>query len=80
MSKGNSSPKTATEALKILWKKKFFNSSAQKLSNVSNKLSEMGYNSPQSILGKALERAAYLTRRGKKGAFEYIQKYPPENE
>lgn len=67
--------KTATEALKILWREGFF-LSARKLNDTMDKLSQEGYNFPLTNVDKALQRAAYLTKRGKRGSFGYIQKYP----
>lgn len=67
--------KTATEILRILWEEGVFKSWL-KLANVVEKLSQKGYHFPLMNVNKALERAPYLTRRGKKGGYEHIQRYP----
>lgn len=78
MPKGNKKVKvatTATGALKILWEKGFFKA-AKKQSDIVKHLAGHGYNFTDPELGMALLRAKYLTRRGKKGSYEYIQKHP----
>lgn len=67
--------KTATEALKILWEKGFFQE-ARKINDTVKKLSKKGYNFPLTNVDKALQRAPYLTKKGKQGSYTYIQKYP----
>lgn len=67
--------KTATEALVILWEEGVFKS-VQKNKKISDKLAKRGNNFSPAELGMALKRAKYLTRKGKKGSYEYIQKYP----
>lgn len=67
--------KTATEGLKILWEERFFQS-WQKMSAVEEALSKRDNHFSGAELGMALSRASYLTRRGKRGTYEYIQKYP----
>jgi hypothetical protein len=67
--------KTATEGVKILWEEKFFRT-WQKMGAVVVALAKRENNFPKGVLGKALERAGYLMRKGKKGTFEYIQRYP----
>lgn len=66
---------SATEQTLILWKSGFFKV-AKKLRQVDEKLMAAEYNFSVAELGKALERAYYLTRRGKRGAYEYVQKGP----
>ena len=66
---------TPTDALKLLWEGKFF-VRARTFSEVRDELSKKGYNFPNPQLAKGLERAKYLTRKGSKGSFSYIQKYP----
>lgn len=67
--------KSATEALKILWEDEFF--STWKLKGpVVEALAKKGNHFSDAELGMALMRAGYLTRRGKRGQYEYIQKYP----
>jgi hypothetical protein len=67
--------KTATEALKILWQDSFFHSWKRKPAVVEN-LGKKGNHFSDAELGMALMRAKHLTRRGKRGNYEYIQKYP----
>lgn len=67
--------RTATESIKLLWEKGFFKA-AQKQPYIVKQLANQGYNFSEPELGMALLRAKYLTRKGKKGAYEYIQKYP----
>jgi len=67
--------KTATESLKILWEDKFFRTWRKK-DAVTAELSEHDNHFSDAELGMALKRAGHLTRRGKRGSYEYIQKYP----
>jgi hypothetical protein len=67
--------KTATEALKILWEESFFRGWMKKLA-VDENLGKKGNHFSDAELGMALMRAKHLTRRGKRGNYEYIQKYP----
>jgi hypothetical protein len=67
--------KTATEALKILWEEGFFRGWKKNRAVVEN-LGKKGNHFSDAELGMALMRAKHLTRRGKRGNYEYIQKYP----
>lgn len=67
--------KTATEALKILWEEGFFRA-WKKGAAIVSALAKRGNNFSAPELGMALKRARHLTRRGKRGNYEYIQKYP----
>ena len=67
--------KTATKALLILWEEGFFKS-WRKQAKIVDALANRGNNFASAELGMALKRAKHLTRRGKKGSYEYIQKYP----
>jgi hypothetical protein len=71
--------KTATEALKILWEEGLF-TSWQKKRSINDSLDERGNHFSDAELGMALMRARHLTRRGKRGSYEYIQKYPYRTE
>jgi len=75
VTRGKRIAKTATEALRILWEEKFFVSWKQK-SQVVEALAKEGNHFSDPELGMALMRANHLTRRGKRGHYEYIQKYP----
>lgn len=66
---------TTTEALKILWEREIFRK-WRKIADVVKEFSKRGYNFPLTNVDKALQRAPYLTKRGKRGSYEYIQKYP----
>ena len=80
-SKREKTVRTATEALKILWEERFLKT-WQKFGAIEEHLGKSGYHFSVSELGMALKRAKHLTRRGKTGSYEYIQKYPfiPEEE
>lgn len=67
--------KTATKALKILWEEGAFRK-WMKIAAVVEELSKKEYNFPLMNVSIALQRAPYLTRRGKRGSYKYIQKYP----
>ncbi|MFA4998598.1 MAG: hypothetical protein WC514_01110 [Candidatus Paceibacterota bacterium] len=67
--------KTATEALKNLWEEGSFKT-WEKISDIIKHLAKRGNNFADAELGMALKRAKHLTRRGKRGHYEYIQKYP----
>jgi len=67
--------KTAPGALKILWQEGFF-SSLKKSGDIIDFLSKRGNNFSPPTMGMALAAAKYLTRKGKRGNYEYIQKYP----
>ncbi len=67
--------KTATEALNILWEEGFFRGWKKKPS-VGENLGKKGNHFSDAQLGMALMRAKHLTRCGKRGNYEYIQKYP----
>lgn len=76
MLKGNKKiAKTATEALKTLWQEGFFKT-WQNNKKIVTRLAKKGNNFSSATLGMALKRAKHLTRRGKRGNYEYIQKYP----
>jgi hypothetical protein len=67
--------KTAPESLEILWEEGYFRSWRKQVSIVSH-LAKRGNNFSGPELGMALKRAKHLTRKGKRGSYEYIQKYP----
>jgi hypothetical protein len=66
---------SASEALEILWQEGIFES-WRDFKTVSNILSRRGNNFPKPGLGLALRQAKFLTRRGPRRAYEYIQKIP----
>lgn len=67
--------KTATEALAILWEEGFLRTWKKK-GVIEAHLGKRGNNFSGPELGMALKRAKHLTRRGKHGSYEYIQKHP----
>jgi hypothetical protein len=67
--------RTATEGLRILWEEGFF-TNWKKKSSIDETLDARGNHFSDAELGMALMRAKHLTRRGKRGTYEYIQKYP----
>lgn len=66
---------TATEGLKVFWKEKFFEK-ARKVPEVVESFSRRQHHFSDAELMMALKKAKYLTRRGKRGSYEYIQKHP----
>ncbi len=66
---------SATQALKILWEENFF-SGWKKKAAIELSLGKRGNHFSDAELGMALKRAKHLTRRGKRGSYEYIQKHP----
>jgi len=67
--------KTATQALIILWEEKFF-LAWKKIKAIEEHLAKRGNHFSPAELGMALRRSKHLTRRGKHGGYEYIQKHP----
>jgi hypothetical protein len=75
MASENRVARTATEGVVILWEEKFFRA-AKKTPEIVEALAQRENHFPTNALSMALERAKFLTRKGKKGAYEYIQQYP----
>lgn len=71
--------KTSTEALKILWQEGFFKE-WRKFPEITAYLAKKGNHFSAPDLGMVLKLAKYLTRRGKRRNYEYIQKYPYHEE
>ena len=46
--------------------------------NVNSSLKEMGFNFKEGSIQYALDNAEFLDRRGNKGKYKWIQKFPPE--
>lgn len=67
--------KNAPDSLRLLWSRDFFKA-WKNFGQIVKKLSEDGYNFSNAEFGMALKRCTHLTRKGKRGAYEYIQKYP----
>ncbi|HEX4542491.1 MAG TPA: hypothetical protein VH114_04935 [Candidatus Acidoferrum sp.] len=72
----SSHPKKPTQALKHLHEKGIFKTE-QNLGKVEAELGKMDCNFPKPSLAKALERADFLTRRGTRGNYRWIQRYKP---
>jgi len=67
--------KTAPDSLKLLWKKKFF-FKGKTISEVKTELEKAGYNFADSALANALTRSTFLTQKGSRGNYAYVQKHP----
>jgi hypothetical protein len=67
--------RTATEGVRILWEEGFFRG-WQKISSVDVELAKRDNHFAPALLDMSLKRADFLTRRGKRHSYEYIQKYP----
>jgi len=67
--------RTATEALRALWEAAFFRTWKKK-ADIEGALAKKGNHFSGAEVGMALMRATHLTRRGKRGNYQYIQKYP----
>jgi len=75
MAKSMKTSKTAPDSLKILWEEGYFRAWRDQAAIVGQ-LAKRGNNFSGPELGMALKRAKHLTRKGKRGSYEYIQKYP----
>ena len=69
-------PRTPTDALQRLHYKSVFKIERE-FQAVEEELGKIDCNFPKPSLAKALERAKFLTRHGKRGSYRWIQKYPP---
>jgi len=69
-------PRTPTDALRRLHQKSVFKLERE-FKAVEKELAKIDCNFPKPSLAKALERADFLTRHGKRGSYRWIQKYPP---
>lgn len=67
--------KTAPESLKFLWEEGFFRNWKDK-SAIETALAKKGNHFSDADLGMAMKRSKLLTRKGKRGSYKYIQKYP----
>ncbi|MCX6791559.1 MAG: hypothetical protein NT149_00790 [Candidatus Gottesmanbacteria bacterium] len=75
MPKGNNKT-TATVALTSLWEENYFKT-RHNFKSISDLLEKRGNSFPPPELAKALQRASFLTRHGKRGMYEYNQRQPP---
>lgn len=79
MSKGNNrTANSASGALEMLWQEGIFKT-WYRLNQISQILGERGNHFSKPELALALRRASFLTRRGPRGSFEYIQRIPAIN-
>lgn len=66
---------TAPDALRILWKEKVF-FETKNVNVIKKELKKRGYNLTDKNLMMALKNAKFLTRRGEKRNYSYVQKHP----
>lgn len=79
MSKENKkTAKSAAEAIRMLWQEGVFKS-PHDFKKISKLLENRGNNFSKPELAKVLKLAKYLTRRGNRRSYEYIQKLPAIN-
>jgi hypothetical protein len=64
-----------SEAVRLLWKGKLF-LKPKSLPEVMKELEDRGYNFTLQAKDMALKGSKYLTRKGLRGEFTYVQKYP----
>jgi hypothetical protein len=67
--------RNAPQVIKVLWTRKFFENIERSFEEIKSAIGNMGCNPSDKNLYMALERAEYLTKRGTKGNYRYIQKY-----
>ena len=66
---------TAPQALRILWQEKVF-LKPKDVRTIEAELAKGGYNFTDKNLMMALKDAKFLTRKGDKGNYTYVQKHP----
>ncbi len=71
---GETAKHSIPASLKLFWQHGFFKV-ARTLADVAAELGRIRAHPKTQALNNALARADFLTRRGKKGHFSYIQKY-----
>jgi hypothetical protein len=71
-----SDPTNPTQALKHLHQKGIFKTERD-LGAVEGELTKIDCNFPKPSLAKALARADFLTRRGSRGTYRWIQRHKP---
>ncbi len=67
--------KTAPDALKVLWGERIF-FQPKGVKTIEAELEKRGYNFNDKNLMMALKASKFLTRKGNKGNYLYVQKYP----
>jgi hypothetical protein len=68
-------PRTPKEALQRLHQKGVFKA-PRELKAVEEELARIDCNFPKPSLAMALERADFLTKRGQRGSYRWVQRYP----
>jgi hypothetical protein len=66
---------TAPAALKVLWKDEVF-LAPKSVGSIHTELAKRGYNFGDKNLMMALRASKFLTRKGPKGSYTYVQKHP----
>ena len=64
-------------SIKKIYQENFFKN-VKKLRDVNSKLKTLGFNFKEGSIQYALDHADFLDRRGEKGKYKWIQKFPPE--
>ena len=71
--------RNAPQALELLWAVNFFQK-RKALAEIKLELEKQGYNFSDQNLSMALSNSKFLTRKGKRGSFTYVQKHPYDKE
>lgn len=66
----------ATGAIKTLYEQGFFKGE-KNIGQIMKKLETLGINFDIRLVSMALYRATYLTKKGKRLSYTYVQKHPP---
>jgi hypothetical protein len=66
---------TAPQAIRILWRENIFRK-PKDVRSIEAELAQRGYNFTDKNLMMALKAVKFLTRRGEKGSYTYVQKHP----
>jgi hypothetical protein len=66
---------TAPDALRLLWQEKVF-LKPKDVRTIEAELAKRGYNFADKNLMMALKDAKFLTRKGERGNYSYVQKHP----
>jgi len=69
--------KKAPHAIKLIWDKKFFDGKQRTFGEIKKAVGELGCNPTDQTLCMALLNSKFLTRKGTKMNYTYIQKFSP---
>lgn len=69
-------PTKPSEALQALYQAGYF-ATERTLATVTSEFSKLGYNFNASSVVMALGSKKYLQRRGSRGSYRFVQRYPP---